>query len=441
MPAKIDLSTMNPKQQLFFKARKRFVGYGGARGGGKSWSVQRKASILALYYPGIKILILRRTYRDLERNHVRDMTPLLESIAEYSKSDKLFTFPNGSIIELGYCAAESDAQQYQGIEYDVIFFDEATQFTETQFSMIYPSVRGTNNFPKRVYITCNPGGVGHEWVKRLFITKRYNEGEDPDEYEFIPATVDDNAILKENDPDYIKMLNSLPDGLRQAWRDGNWDMLAGQYFSEFDRKVHVIEPFAIPEHWKKFRAIDYGLDCLACVWVAVDERGYFYVYREYAESDKIISQGANDLLALSEGEKIDYTYAPPDLMSRSKESGKSIADIFDENGLYLDKSNNNREAGWLAIKDLLSIHGDEIKDCRLKIFSSCPNLIEHLTALQRDAKHPTDCMTEPHEITHLPDALRYFAVQYISPSRPAKPKKTELQKIKEQAFRQNRRFY
>ena len=79
---------------------------------------------------------------------------------------------------------------------------------------------------------------------------------------FIPATVFDNKALMEKDPEYINMLNNLSDGLRQAWRDGNWDMLAGQYFSEFDRNVHVVEPFPLPEHWKRFRAIDYGLDCL-----------------------------------------------------------------------------------------------------------------------------------------------------------------------------------
>ena len=215
MPNKtvIDLSTINPKQKLFFKSKTKFTGYGGARGGGKSWAVQRKAILLACTYAGIKILLLRRTYKDLERNHVRVLKPLLNGFAHYSKQDKLFTFPNGSIIELGYCAAESDALQYQGIEYDVIFFDEATQFTEEQFSMIYPSVRGVNGFPKRIYLTCNPGGVGHEWVKRLFISRKYKDNEKPEDYSFISATVEDNKILLENDKEYVQMLNSLPDGL------------------------------------------------------------------------------------------------------------------------------------------------------------------------------------------------------------------------------------
>lgn len=441
MPDKvIDISTISPKQALFFKSRYRFTAYGGARGGGKSWSVQRKAILMALKYAGIKILLLRRTYKDLERNHVRELEPLLKGIAKYNRQEKIFNFPNGSIIELGYCAAESDALQYQGVEYDVIFIDEATQFTEEMFAKIYPSARGVNNFPKRIYITCNPGGVGHEWVKRLFVSRRYKDGEDPDNYTFIPATLDDNPTLKEKDPEYAKMLDSLPDGLREAWRDGNWDMLAGRYFSEFDRNIHVIEPFVIPEHWKRYRAIDYGLDCLACVWVAIDELGNYFVYREYAESDKIISDGAHDIVNLSEGEHIQYTVAPPDMWSRSQESAKAKADLFRESGLTLIKGSNDRESGWLAVKNLLKVYDVEkgLKESKLHIFSNCTGLIECLPALQRDAKRPTDCMTEPHDITHLPDALRYFCVQYVSPSKPEKKKESFLEREKKRAFREVR---
>lgn len=440
----LDLSTINPKQKLFFKSRTKFTGYGGARGGGKSWAVQRKAILLACRYAGIKILLLRRTYKDLERNHVRELQPLLKGLAVYSKQEKLFSFPNGSIIELGYCAAESDALQYQGVEYDVIFFDEATQFTEVQFSMIYPSVRGVNGFPKRVYLTCNPGGVGHEWVKRLFISRKYKDGECADDYSFIPATVYDNTILLENDREYVQMLDSLPDGLRQAWRDGNWDMLAGQYFSEFDRNVHTVEPFEIPKHWKRYRTIDYGLDCLACLWVAVDEHGDYYVYREYAQSDKVISAGAADIVALSEGEDIIYTVAPDDLWARSQESAKSKAVLFGEAGLPLLKGNRNRETGWLAVKELLTVKNDE---SRLKIFKSCPELIECLPALQRDIKRPTDCMSEPHDITHLPDALRYFCLQYTYPSKGEDNRsqmEKDLQKYKNKVLgnsRKKRRYY
>lgn len=419
----LDISTMNKKQEAFFKARRRFVAYGGARGGGKSWAIDRKAPLMALRYGGIKILLMRRTYRDLERNHVRSLMPVLSGIATYSKPEKCFYFPNGSIIELGYCASESDVLQYQGQEYDVIFIDEATQFTEYQFETLTACLRGANSFPKRMYLTCNPGGVGHEWVKRLFISKKYKNTENPNDYEFIAANIFDNKILAEKDPGYVNMLNNLSDGLRQAWRDGNWDMLAGQYFSEFDRSVHTVEPFKIPENWKKYRTIDYGLDCLACLWIAVDERGSYYVYRELAKENMVISEGAEEILRLSADEKIIYTVAPDDLWSRSQETAKSKADIFRENGLPLLKGSRNRETGWLAVKELLQVKGG---DCRLKIFNTCTELIECLPALQRDTKKPTDCMTEPHDITHLPDALRYFCLQYVYPAREEKRAETRL---------------
>lgn len=433
MPVNIDLSTVNPKQELFFRARTRYVGYGGARGGGKSWALRKKITLMCLKYGGIKILLLRRTYPELKENHINTLRTELKGLAKYKETDKTFTFTNGSVIKLGYCAADSDVLQYQGNEYDIICMDEATQFTEYQYQTLTACLRGANSFPKRMYLTCNPGGVGHEWVKRLFISKRYKLDENAADYTFIPATVFDNKVLMENDPGYVNMLNNLDEGLRQAWRDGNWDMLAGRYFSEFDRSIHVIEPFPVPEHWRRYRSIDYGLDCLACVWVAVDEHGMYYVYREYAESDKIISDGAAAITELSDGETIEYTVAPPDLWSRSQESAKGKNDLFRENGLPLLRGSNDREAGWLALKNLFAAG-------RLKIFSSCVNLIECIPALQRDAKRPTDCMTEPHEITHLPDALRYFALQYTSPSPQLKQQKTELDRYRERVLGGHRKI-
>ena len=436
MPGKLnlDFSLMSKKQDQFFRARHRFVAYGGARGGGKSWSVQNKAVLLALKYDGIMILLLRRTYPDLYQNHIRRLSEILKGTAKYLDKHKEFQFPNGSVIKLGYCQSDKDLLQYQGQEYDIVFLDEATQFSEYQFQTLTACIRGANSFPKRMYLTCNPGGIGHEWVKRLFITKRYRANEKPEDYLFIPATVEDNRALMEKDPGYVEMLDNLSDGLRQAWRDGNWDMMAGQYFSEFDRSVHVVDPFPIPEHWKRYRAIDYGLDCCACVWVAVSELGEYFVYREYAEPDKTISEGSHDIVSLSYGEVIGYTVAPSDLWARSQETAKAKADLFGEAGLPLIKGNNNRESGWLAIKDLLKPVN---RDSRLKIFSSCTRLIECLPALQRDAKRPTDCMTEPHDITHLPDALRYFVLQYVSPAK-TKKKKTDTEIYKEKLFRKSR---
>lgn len=437
MPSNIDLSQCSEKQLQFLRCKKRFVGYGGARGGGKSWALRTKIKLLCLNYDGINILLLRRSYAELRENHINTLLEELKGLATYKDGEKVFVFPNKSRIKLGYCDSERDVLQYQGNEYDIICMDEATQFTEFQFQSLTACLRGANDFPKRFYLTCNPGGVGHEWVKRLFINKRYKGSENPEDYEFISATVFDNKVLMEKDKGYVDMLNNLDEKLRQAWRDGNWDMLAGQYFSSFDRSIHTVEPFAIPQHWKRYRAIDYGLDCLACVWVAIDELGNAYIYREYAESDKIISEGANDIVNLSEGEKIEYTVAPSDLWARSQESAKSKVDIFRENGLTLIKGNNNRESGWLALAELLKpVITDTGTESRLKIFSTCDKLIEYIPSLQRDTKHPTDCSTEPHDITHLPDALRYFCLQWISPSK-AEDNRSDFDRQLE-AFRKKR---
>lgn len=433
----IDISTINEKQKLFFKSRTKYTGYGGARAGGKSWSVQRKSSLLALRYGGIKILLLRRSYKELERNHVRFLIPLLKGIAHYQKQDKLFTFPNGSIIELGYCDSENDVLQYQGQEYDAIFLDEATQFTEFQFQTLTACLRGANEFPKRFYITANPGGVGHEWVKRLFVSRKYKEGEKPEDYTFIQANVYDNKVMLEKDPDYVHQLEALDEDLRDIWLYGNWDAVAGQYFNEFDRSVHVCEPFSIPEHWNRYRTMDYGLDCAAFLWVAIDERGRKYVYREYAEEDKPIAQCSKEVIELSEGETYVYTAAPDDMWGRTADEGKRKADLFYENGLNLTKVSRDRESGWLAIKNEMQVHeiADGVKEADIVIFSNCTKLIECLPALQRSQKKPNDCMTEPHDITHLPDALRYFCLYYHRATKPLPKEQTELDKMKANAIK------
>lgn len=436
----------NPKQVEFFKARARFVGYGGARGGGKSWSIRQKARLLALYYGGIRILILRRTFPELQENHILPMRSDLAGLAVWKESEKAFSFPNGSRIKFGYCASEHDVDQYQGQEYDVIFLDEATQFTEYQYITLVPCIRGVNDFPKRMYLTCNPGGVGHAWVKRLFIDRDYREDEDPADYVFISAKATDNPQLMATNPGYVKMLNNLPPGLREAWRDGSWDVFAGQYFTEWDREIHVCEPFRPPAWWRWYVTMDYGLDMLAAYLVAVDDRGTAYVTREvYQGRDLgsgacglIVSEAAEAVKQLADGVSVYEWLAPPDLWNRRQETGKSVADIFAEHGVYLTRTSNDRVAGWLAVKEWLQVHVDEqgISTARLKIFRGCTNLIRCLPQLQYDDKNPSDCATEPHEITHGPDAIRGFCVYWTTksigePRAPARQRLTEKYKARD----------
>lgn len=409
----IDLPKPQPRQVEFLQAREKYVAYGGARGGGKTWVVRLKAHILCLKYPGFKALILRRTYPELEDNHITPLRELSRGVATYNESKKALTYLNGSTIRFGYAASAGDLLRYQGQEYDVIFIDEATQFKEEAFTKLKACVRGVNNYPKRIYLTCNPGGIGHAWVKRLFVDRNFNEREDSYEYRFIRARVQDNVALMNADPDYLKNLESLPDGLREAWLEGKWDITAGSYFAEFDRDVNVTDPIELKDYWKYYCAIDYGLDALAAVVVAIDELGNEYVIRELQESGLIVSQAAERLHALVEGININEWYAPPDLWSRQKDSGKSIIELFGESGIHFLKANNDRVAGWLNLKErikALPSPDGESKQSRLRIFSSCKLLIEYLPMLQISLKNPSDCDTEPHEITHICDALRYFCI-------------------------------
>ena len=218
------LEKPNPRQKEFLLAQSRFVAYGGARGGGKSWAVRQKAKLAALYYPGIRMLLLRRSYPELRENHILPLQSELKGIARWKEGEKSFVFPGGSRLKFGYCDNDGDVLRYQGQEYDLIFMDEATQFTEYQFGVLTACLRGANNFPKRMYLTCNPGGVGHQWVKRLFVDRQYKPAENPADYTFIPARVYDNKVLMKRDPGYAAMLEQLEPDLKRAWLEGDWDL-------------------------------------------------------------------------------------------------------------------------------------------------------------------------------------------------------------------------
>lgn len=292
--------------------------------------------------------------------------------------------------------------------------DEATQFTEEKFRKLGACLRGSTKIPRRMYLTCNPGGVGHEWVKRLFIDREYDKskGEKASDYTFIPATVEDNPQLLAASPEYVQMLEMQPEDVRRAWRYGDWDALAGTFFPEFQLDTHVIEPFfRIPDEWKKYRAFDYGLDMFACLWVAVDFEGRCYVYREVQQPNLIVSEAAKLMLDLTPPhEHIEYTIAPPDMWNRQKDSGKQMAEVFAHNGVGIVKASNNRIQGWMAVKEMLKPLKNENDKAGVLVTKDCRGLIRNIRLIQHDEKNPSDCATEPHNITHICDALRYYCI-------------------------------
>ena len=410
---------LTKKQKAFIDTRESEVLFGGAAGGGKSYGQVADALLFALKYPKSKQLILRRTFAELDKSLIRLALSLYpKEIYSFNQSSHTGKFVNGSIIDFGYCAGELDVYQYQSAEYDVIRFDELTHFTESQYIYLISRVRGANDYPKQVKSTTNPGGIGHGWVKARFVDPSPAGepfiGEDGLRRIFIPSLLSDNKFLEEGDPEYRKRLLALPERERRALLYGDWNIFEGQYFTEFDPTRHVIAPFEIPVSWRKYRTIDYGLDRLACLWIAISPDGNAYVYREFCKSNLTISSAAAEILARTpHGEDIYATLAPPDLWSRSQESGRSKAILFSEYGLNFTKTGNDRECGWLAVKEMLL--GGEGR-MSIYFFSSCQEIIRCLPALLVDRLRPTDCATEPHDITHAPDALRGFALFSARPA-------------------------
>lgn len=443
--------TVTAKQKQFIKATADEVLFGGAAGGGKSRGQLTDALLYALKYPGSKQLILRRTFPDLERSLIREhlsFYPLKGKIYTYNSSTHRGQFKNGSTLDFGYLDSEMDVYQYQGAEYDTIRFDELTQFTEYMYLYLISRLRGVNDYPKQVKSSANPGGIGHSWVKARFI-----DIGPPDEVHsvtdqqsgtqstrlFIPSRVTDNSALMQSDPDYIKRLERLPEKERRALLYGDWDLFEGQFFSEFRREVHVCEPFPIPAHWRRYVVIDYGMDMLAGLWIAVNEQGRAWAYREVYEGrdngkgkdgkGHIVRDAAARLKALTPADEQIYCWlAPPDLWGRNKDTGKSTAEIFAESGIYFEKASASRVDGWRAVHEWLALNKDEQGNMvpGLMIFSTCTNLIRTLPAVQFDPKNSEDVANEPHELTHAPDALRYFCASWTSPAEQQKEEKKTI---------------
>lgn len=414
--------SITKKQQAFIDSQAFETLFGGAAGGGKSYGQLVDGLLYALKYPKSKQIIFRSTFADLEKSLIRtsmDLYPL--SIADYNSSKHTWKFKNGSIIDFGYIQYEKDVYQYQSAEYDVVRFDELTHFTEFMYTYLISRCRGANPYPKCIKSSTNPGGVGHNWVKERFIdigvpntihTCKLETGETTTRI-FIPSLVQDNKFMLTYDPDYIKRLDALPEKERRALKYGDWDIFDGQFFTEFKRNIHVIEPFEIPKDWYIYFVMDYGLDMLAGYWIAVDYNNNAYVFREVYQSNLLVSQ-ARDKIKEMTNESVYIYLAPPDLWNRHKETGKSTADIFAEGGIDLYKTNNDRIQGWLQMKEWLKVYKDE-QGCdtsRLKIFSTCKNLIRCLPQIQHDEKKIGDVANEPHELTHSVDAIRGFCVYW-----------------------------
>lgn len=435
-----DRSLVSDKQIAFFKATQKHVGFGGARGGGKSWAVRTKAKLLALRYPGIKLLIVRRTYPELVNNHITELRRQTQNIAVYNDKNKVLTFANGSSLHFMYCAKDADLDRLQGVEYDVIFFDEATQLSEHQMRTISACLRGANDFPKRIYYTMNPGGQGHGYIKRIFIDRRFEKGENPDDYVFIQSLVTDNRALMQAQPDYVRQLDALPPRLRDAWRYGRWDIFEGQFFEDFrddpahyrDRAyTHVIEPFVPPRTWTLYRSFDWGYSRpFSCAWWAVDFDGRIYRILELYGCTKTPNEGVKwtPQRVFAEIARIEREH--PYLKGRRIEGvadpaiwdasgGESIAETAQKCGVYFTPGDHRRIPGWMQCHYRLAF--DENGIPMMYVFRSCEAFIRTVPQMVFDKTHVEDLDTTLED--HVCDEWRYLCM-----ARPIKPVETAVVK-------------
>ena len=423
----------NEKQKRFLLEDRRHIAYGGARGGGKSWAVRTKAKLLALRYAGIKLLIVRRTLRELQNNHIDPLRRELAGVARYMATDRRFVFPNGSTIAFGYCASDSDVGQYQGAEYDVVFLDEAAQLQKPWIDAINACVRGANPFPKRTYYTLNPGGPSHGYFKRLFIDRRFEPDEDPARYSFTQALVTDNRALLRMQPDYLNELRTLPPKLREAWLYGSWDVYEGQFFEEFrddpahyrDRKwTHVIEPFKPDRGWTVCRSYDFGYGKpFSCAWWAVDYDGVIYRILELYGCTKNPNEGVRWTPERQFAEirrlETEHPYlkgreitgvADPAIWDASR--GESVAQTAARYGVYFTKGDNARIAGWMQCHYRLQFDAEGY--ARMYVFKTCRAFIRTVPLMQYSKTQPEDLDTTLED--HVCDEWRYFCM-----SRPVRP--------------------
>lgn len=439
----------NPGPQTdFLAANEQEVFYGGARGGGKSYSL----IIDPLRYCGHSDhsgLILRRTMPELRDliNHSLRLYSKAYPGAKWREQEKEWRFPSGARQEFGYAENRSDALRYQGRAYNWIGIDELPQFpdpgilNDLRGSLRHATIDPDNSLPLFIRCTGNPGNVGSAWVKEMFIdpapaNTRFNvevqttKGVKVVTRRFIPAKLSDNPYLTQNDA-YLIMLASLPEIQRRQWLEGDWSAWDGAAFPEFRVDTHVVIPYEIPKSWIKFRCADWGFASPACVlWIAVDYDNNLVVYRELYGKGRTADIFARVVKEMeSKDNNIQYGVLDSSVWAKRGDIGPSIVETMLKEGIRWrpsDRSPGSRKAGKMELHKRLRVN-EEVGKPSLTIFNTCRNIIRELTTLPQDENDPEDVDTNFSD--HAFDALRYGVM-----SRPIGP--TEfgwaLTKLKEE---------
>jgi phage terminase large subunit len=290
---------------------------------------------------------------------------------------------------------------------------------EQAFDTFDESIRGElpSHLWHQLTITYNP------WINNHFSKRRFWDCENPPDTFRLTTIHKCNEWLSQKDHDRIEALAVTNPQRYKVVGLGEYGIPGGVFFDEFREDIHVCKPFDIPSHWHKYTTKDYGLDMLANYWIAIDEQNNGYVYKELHKPNLIISEAARQINAVNNGDKIIIKYAPPDLGARRQETGKSALDIFRENGEVCIRARNDREDGWLAVKEWIAPietkdieTGEPKMTSRLKIFSTCKNLINSFQEATADKDNLNDVAKEPHHLTHSLDAIRYYCIMRQRPT-------------------------
>ena len=384
-------------------------------------------------YPLANTLVVRQVYSTLKDSCYTELKWAINRLGvahlwKCTQSPLEMTYkPTGQKI---YFRGLDDPLKLTSITVEVgylcfVWCEEAYQIvSEKDFNTLDESIRGAlpedSGLFKAITLTFNPWSSTH-WMK-----KRFFDCEPDEDILAITTNYTCNEWLDASDLRLFEtMKRENPDRYKVAGL-GEWGIDGLVFFPEFTYTDHVIEPFNLPKEWRRYITLDYGMDMLACYWIAVDTVGNAYVYRELYEgrdngkglngAGHIISEAAARILELTpDDEEITATFAPPDLWNRRQETGRSVADIFSEYGIHLTKTSNDRLDGWASMHEWLKVQRNEFGQMkpRMQIFKTCVNLIRCLPELQYDEKRVKDAANTAHEITHAPDAIRGFCVYWI----------------------------
>lgn len=426
----------NPGPQTeFLSASEREVLYGGAAGGGKSYGLL--ADPLRYFAnKNFNGLILRRTNDELRELvwKSQELYPRAYPGAKWQEKKSQWVFPSGAKLWMTYLEREEDVLRYQGQAFSYIAFDELTQHA-TPFAWNYmrSRLRTTDpELPVFMRATTNPGGPGHGWVKRMFIDPSpankafsatdldtgeplvYPEshakaGQPLFQRKFIPATLKDNPYLYD-EGNYEANLLSLPEMQRRQLLEGDWAIADGAAFPDFRPSQHIVEPFDIPDDWRRFRSCDYGYSSYSAVhWFAIDPNyETLIVYRELYLTKHTGRDLAKAVLEAERGDSIQYGVLDSSCWHQRGQLGPSIAEEMINQGCRWrpsDRSAGARVAGRNRLHELLKIN-EETNMPGIVFFDTCRQIISDLPVIPSDPKGGDDIDVR-YASDHAYDSLRY----------------------------------